>query len=458
MKSSLRAPHNDVHDILSYSTAVGTPKNLSLQKNNKAHIVNGISDSLLNRTATERPRQCSQQTHRRDESAGNIPQTELHNRLGAAGKTSKFGLSVCPKSNVAVPLKPPPVGSNVDSIRVQNYRNSEASKTTLTVEKCLDKLHSVHEETPPQAECPATKDAFDFNLGSQLCEKEEEPGHRETAEKAPLAADVGHVESSGNSCTEKEQEDELKTVREENKEIKIDSNSTRSFETVNTKAVEPSVLPAAEQRVNFRCSSSKAITAALTSDVPPSSRNCSPITRSTPTPPLKRALSAPPQQPGKSILVQRNKRSPSQSRMSVDMSSDGSDREDGEEHVVGKVRGTRRRVRTAGPRRKARGRDEDSSGDEAEAGARQKQKNSAGRRGLPPGADVVTMVSLLSDGSDAEADPPGPFLQPAPWLEERNNLTGQNQREQASISCVTPAASGVICLRKMPKTGKCPTL
>jgi hypothetical protein len=103
--------------------------------------------------------------------------------------------------------------------------------------------------------------------------------------------------------------------------------------------------------------------------------------------------------------------------VSVDI-SDGEEADNGT--VAQSMAAARQRSKTAEPRGR-------------KAGARQRQR---------PGEDVVTMVSLLSDGSDQEADEPGPFVQHAPWLEGASSPAGQNRSE-------------VVAARKPSKSGEC---
>lgn len=500
------APQNNISNFLPYSSAVGINKNLSLQKNNrtlspkpnhptKQTDISVASESLLSTGVNEHPKQISEQKERRakpvpissssgHDSTENSPHTYLHSPLNVGGSTAKVNFSVFPKSDRRVSLKPPFPGFNLENSQMQSHSNSQGSTSETTAnKKALRKSHQTMEICPDVLNVTEGKilergasavitDTMNFYESPRLNEitkesdresdsegryssskivvdvsprKEEEPSV-DSMEPSPSAV---HANQSPNSCLENGREEAL-TNKEETKENKINANSTKSFVNINNKesckAVQPSqtqaTMSAAARRVNFRNSVNKAITGSFSSDVPPTPA-VSNVSRSTPTPPLSRALSAPPQKLGKGILVHRNKNS-----TSVDVSSDVTD---GDEEALVQARGdrnimsapARRRLRPAGPRRKARSRGEESSGDEAEAGPRQKQKISVGRRGLSRGAEIVTMVSLVSDGSDAEDDATGPFLQPAPWLEERDRHAGHNQREE------------VVCLKKSPKSGEC---
>ncbi|KAJ9589872.1 hypothetical protein L9F63_017027 [Diploptera punctata] len=334
-------------------------------------------------------------------------------------------------------------GESVDSmiVEVVSNKNKDNEKAYCTVQEVVSDLSNV-----------MTIDAS--------------PRKKETLSPTPSS----EIEKD----TRNEKEDESK--RDEAKECKINANgSTVNNRESNEVSAAPAVSRTAEimsatiRRVNFRNNVSKTITGSFSSDVVPSTPFVVTVTKPTPIPPPNRILSAPPQksvpkpspsQPTpKCILVQRSKRPILQSTMSLDMmnSVDATEGEDGEDD---KVRGernvksapARRRLKTAGPRRKSRGRGEESSGDEVEASAKDKEKSSAsraGRRGLVHGTEIVTMVSLMSDGSDVDTDPsdlaPGAGI--APWLEERNpSRTAQN--EQA------PAPPRVVCLRKTPKSGR----
>jgi hypothetical protein len=465
-------------------------------KQTDSNVLSGVGDSLLNRAVNEHPKQISQQIERRDktvpsglEITENSPHTDLHSPLNVGEPTAKINFNVFPKSDIRTFLKPPSPGFNWENSKMQNNSNSEGSTSVTTLsnkstetphqimKKCPDMLSVTEENLLPRTESAVTTDTINFDNSPRLTEMTKESDQESDSEgrysNSNIAVDVSprrketlsgdsmkpsppaaYVELSPNSCMENKPKGNL-TNREETNENNINANSTKSFVNVNNKescrAVQPSQthvpntaqpMSATARRVNFRNSVNKAITGSFSSDAPPASAVSS-VSRSTPTPPLNRAVSAPPQKPGKGILVHRNKNS-----TSVDISSDVTE---GEEEAVVHARGdrnimsapARRRLRTAGPRRKTRSRGEESSGDEAEAGPRQKQKISAGRRGLQGGAEIVTMVSLLSDGSDAEGDSTGPFLQPAPWLEEGHSPAGQDQREQ------------VVCLKKLPKSGKC---
>lgn len=463
-------------------------------------VVSGVGDSLLSRKVNEYPKQISEQTERRDkpvptcsssghESTENSPHTYFRSHLNVGALTAKINFNVFPKSDIRVSLKPHFPGFNLENSKMQSHGNSEGSPSETTPSNksirtphqimgtCPDVLNVTEDKILVRTDSAVITDTTNFDESPRLNEIRNESDRESDSEDRywnrkivvdvapwkeetlsvdsmePSPSDV-YAEQSPNSRMENGQEEALHN-REETKENKINANSTKNFVSVSNKesckVVQPSqahahstaqTMCAAARRVNFRNSINKAITGSFSSDAPPTPAVSS-VSRSTPTPPLSRALSAPPQKPGKGILVHRNKNS-----TSVDISSDVTD---GDEEALVQARGdrnimsapARRRLRTAGPRRKARSRGEESSGDEVEAGPRQKQKISAGRRGLSRGAEIVTMVSLVSDGSDAEGDATGPFLQPAPWLEEGNSPAGQNQREQ------------VICLKKSPKSGKC---
>lgn len=463
-------------------------------------VVSDVGDSLLSREVNEHPKQISQQTERREkpvptcsssghESTENSPHTYLRSHLNVGGSTARINFNVFPKSDIRVSLMPPFPDVNLENSKMQSHSNSEGSTSETTPRnKSTRTSHQIMETCPhvpnvtedkilARTEPAVITDKINFDESPRLNEIRKESDRESDSEgrysNSKIVVDVAprkeetlsvdsmepspsavYVEQSPNSCMENGQEEAFNN-REETKENKINANSTKNFVNISSKesykVVQPSqtqvlstaqTMSAAARRVNFRNSINKAITGSFSSDAPPTPAVPS-VSRSTPTPPLSRALSAPPQKPGKGILVHRNKNS-----TSVDISSDVTD---GDEEALVQKRGdrnimsatARRRLRTPGPRRKARSRGEESSGEEAEAGPRQKQKISAGRRGLSRGTEIVTMVSLVSDGSDAEGDATGPFLQPAPWLEERNSPAGQNQREQ------------VICLKKSPKSGKC---
>jgi hypothetical protein len=439
-KNTLPSAQNNLNNPLYYSTAAGVSKIMPLKKNSKTsflrtnlsaqhsgrRVAKGVSDALLDRAADE------PEEHR---AIGDIPQIELHSPISAERTTTEITSSAFPNSDITVSSK----NFTADN-KVQNHKNAEANKTETspsnkstvmlvkTMEKSSDKVNvkTVPRDVPP---------AITFHSSSLLCATAEDCHHgtetnkRTAVDVSPrkkeslLADSIRPGEVSANSCTENEQESEFRTNREEAKQNKVNVDIMRSFVTFSDKEscklVQPSqtrvtsttdVMSATARRVNFRNSINNTITGSFSSDVPPSSKMCSPapaaVTRSTAT----RALSA----PGRSILVQKNKRPPLQRGISVDM-SDGEEADKGT--VAQSVAPGRRRSRTAEPRRKV--------------GSRQR-----------PGEDIVTMVSLLSDGSDQEADPTGSFLQHASWLEGRNSPAGQNQSE-------------VVIVKKPPKSGKC---
>ena len=495
VKKNLPCPQNNANHLLYFSTTVGISTNLPLQNNKTSlmksnhlakptgiNVVNGCTDFLLSRTDNEHPneierheRTVTTQNSSGDESVVNNPQTDLQRQLNVGGSMAKINFNVFPKSNTTFSLKSPLLGFNRESNELQNHKNIErnssvknsSNKYTVmleqTVDKYPDKSNVIKERTPTRTESAVTGCTINFHETAEdddgiNCDGSK-PNSKITVKVSPrrkeaLSADsimpssTVSIESSANSCTENKGDEDLKIAREVTKENEINVNSTRSFETVNNKVVPPpqtramnppEITSATARRVNFRNSVNKTITGSFSSDVPPAPAVSS-VTRSTAPPPLNRALSA----PGRSILVQRNKNS-----TSVDISSDVTDGEDGEESGV-QARGdrkimsapARRRLKTAGPRRATRNRGEESSGDEAEGGAKQKSSPPrAGRRGLPRGAEIVTMVSLLSDGSDADGDP-NPLPQPLHWLDERQNPAEQKQTEQ------------IVCLRKTPKSGK----
>jgi hypothetical protein len=488
-------PQNNISNFLHYSSAVGISKNISVQKNNKTSplksnqvtkqsepsVASGFGESLLSREVNERPKQISQLTERHDKpvptnSSGRNEDTE-DSPLNIGGPTAKINFSVFPKPAFS--------DFNSEKWKFQTDSNSEggASETTArnrsneTLHQMMEKYPDVLDVTEGKivgtTESAVIADTIKFhesprpNRKTNECDREGRtsnskivvdvvPRKKETLSVDCVKPSLSTVygELSPNTCKENGREAKLAN-REETKENKTVGNSTSSFVCVdNTDSCEVVESPqtqapsdaqsmsAAARRVKFRNSVNKAITGSFSSETLPTSAVSS-VSRSTPTPPLSRALSAPPLKPGKGILVHRNKNT-----ASVDISPDVTD---GEEEALVHVRAdrnimsapSRRRFRTSGSRRKARRRGEESSGDEAEAGPRQKQRISAGRRDLPRGAEIVTMVSLVSDGSDAEDDATGRQLQPAPCLEDRRSPAEQNQREQA------------VCLKKLPKSGKC---
>jgi len=490
MKINLPCPQNNASHSTCFSTTVGISANLSLQNNKTSlmksnqllkptgvNVVSGCTD-VLNRTDKEYPneierqeRTVTTQNSSVDESVANNQQRDLQRQLNIGGPMAKINFNVFPKPNTTLSVKSPVLGCNAESKELQNHKNIERNSTVKhssnkftvmleqTVDKCPDKSNVIKEKTPTRIETSVTGCIINFHETKAEPFHGSKPNGTITVKVSPrmkeaLLADsitpssTVYVESSKNSCTENKGEEDLKISKEGTKAYEINVNSTRSFETVNNKVVQPShshainpteIMSATVRRVNFRNSVNKTITGSFSSDMLPAPAVSS-VTRSTAAPPLNRALSA----PGRSILVHRNKNG-----TSVDISSDVTDAEDGEESGL-QERGdrkimsapARRRVRTAGPRRATRIRGEESSGDEAEGGAKQKPPPSrVGRRGLPHGAEIVTMVSLLSDGSDADGDP-NILPQPLHWLEERQNPAEQKQREQ------------IVCLRKSPKSGK----
>jgi hypothetical protein len=496
MKKSHPCPQNNASHLLYIPTNAGISTTLPVQSNKASsmksnqsakpasiNVVTGCTDFLLNRRDNEHPSETERherivtpQNSSGDESVVNNPQTDLQRQLNVGGSMAKINFNVFPKSNATLSLKSPLLGFNTESKELQNHKNIERNSSVnnssnkfavaleTTMDKCPDKSNVINEGTPTRTESAVTGCTINFHEPTEdddgiNCDGSK-PSNKITVKVSPrrkeaLSADsitsssTVSVESSANSCTENKGDEELKITREgTTKENEINVNNTRSFETLNNKVVQPSqthvmnppeVMSATARRVNFRNSVNKTITGSFSSDVPPAPAVSS-VTRSTAPPPLNRALSA----PGRSILVHRNKNA-----TSVDISSDVTDGEDGEEAGV-QARGdrkimsapARRRLRTAGPRRATRNRGEESSGDEAEGSAKQKPPPSrGGRRGLPRGAEIVTMVSLLSDGSDADADP-NPLPQPLHWLEEKQNPAEHKQTEQ------------IVGLRKSPKSGK----
>lgn len=488
IKKNLPCPQNNANNLVHFPITFEISKNLSLQNKNKnlliesnqsakhtgISFINGCTNFHLNRADNEHPKHreghektVTIQNSSGDESSDNKPQTDLQRKLSVGGSIAKINFNVFPKSHTPFSLKSPLLGFDAESKGFQDNKNTERNEFTLMLEQgvdtCSDKSNVIKEITPTRIESPVTGctinlhetqdeshhyiDSDASNPNSKITVKVS-PRKKETLSSDSIMTSANvYVESSANSCTGNIEE-EFKVTREATKENEISVNSTHNFQTVNTKVAQPSqthvinppeIMSATARRANFRNSVNKTITGSFSSDVPPALAVPS-VTRSTAPPPLNRALSA----PGKSILVQRNKNG-----TRVNISSDVTDVEDGEESVV-QTQGdrktmsapARRRLRTAGPLRATRTRAEESSGDEAEGGAKQKQPHPrAGRRGLPRGAEIVTMVSLLSDGSDADGDA-NPFPQPLHCLEERQNPAEQNQSEQ------------IVCLRKSPKSGK----
>lgn len=489
MKINLSCPQNNASHSTCFSTTVGISTNLPLQnkttlmKSNQhlkfsgINVVDGCTD-VLNRTDKEYPNEIERhentvttQNSSADESVANNQQRDLQRQLNVGGPIAKINFNVFPKPNTAISLKSPELGCKAESKELQNHKTIERNSTgkhsinkftvTLeqTVDKCPDKSNVIKEKTPTRIETSVTGCIINFHETTAESYHGCKPNGKITVKVSPrrkeaLLADsitpssTVYVESSKNSCMENKGEKDLKISKEGTNANEINVNSTRSFETVNNKVVQrphshainpPEMMSATARRVNFRNSVNKTITGSFSSDMPPAPAGSS-VTKSTAAPPLNTALSA----PGKSILVQRNKNG-----TSVDISSDVTDAEDGEESGL-QERGdrkimsapARRRLKTAGPRRATRIRGEESSGDEAECGAKQKPPPPrVGRRGLPRGAEIVTMVSLLSDGSDADGDP-SILPQPLHWLEERQNPAKQKQTEQ------------IVCLTKSPKSGK----
>lgn len=489
MKINLPCPQNNSSHSACFSPTAGFSTNPSLQnktslmKSNQPlkftgiNVVNGCTD-VLTRTDKEYPneierheRTITTQNSSAVEIVANNQQRDLQRHLNVEGPMAKINFNVFAKPSTVLSVKSPVLGCNAESKELQNHKNIERNSTVKhssnkftvmleqTVDKCPDKSNVIKEKTPTQIETSVTGCIINFHETTIESYQDSKPNGTITVKvsqrrKEALLADSitpstnVYVESSKDSCTENKGEEDLKISKEGTKAYEINVNSTRSFETVNNKVVQPSqshainppeIMSATARRANFRNSVNKTITGSFSSDVPPAPAGSS-VTRSTAAPPLNRALSA----PGRSILVHRHKNG-----TSVDISSDVTDAEDGEESGLQergdrKIMSTpaRRRLRTAGPRRATRNRGEESSGDEAEGGAKQKPlPPRVGRRGLPRGAEIVTMVSLLSDGSDADGDP-NILPQPLHWLEERQNPAERKQTEQ------------IVCLRKSPKSGK----
>ena len=489
VKINLPCPQNNASHSACFSTTAGVSTNLSLQNNKTSlmrsnppfkptgiNVVNDCTD-VLNRTDKECPnemerheRAITAQNSSADENVENNQQRDLQRQLNVGGPMAKINFNVFAKPNTTLSVKSPVLDCNAEIKEMENHKNVERNSTvkhssnkftvTLeqTVDKCPDKSNAIKEKTPTRIETSVTGCIINFHETTVESYQDGKPNGTITVKVSPrrkeavfsdsvMPSSAVYVESSNDSCTENKGED-LKISKEGTKACEINVNSTRSFETVNNKVVQPSqshatnppeIMSATARRVNFRNSVNKTITGSFSSDMPSAPAGSS-VTRSTATAPLNRALSA----PGRSILVHRNKNG-----TSVDMSSDVTDAEDGEESEL-QDRGdrkimsapARRRLRTAGPRRATRIRGEESSGDEAEGGAKQKPPSSrVGRRGLPRGAEIVTMVSLLSDGSDADGDP-NILPQTLHWLEERQNSAEQKPTEQ------------IVCLRKSPKSGK----
>jgi len=490
IKINLPCPQSNASHSACFSTTAGISTNLSLQNNKTSliksnqplkptgiNVVNGCTD-VLNKTDKEylneiesHEKAITAQNSSADESVANNQQRDLQRQLNVGGSMAKINFNVFAKPNTTPSVKSPVLGCNAESKELQNHKNIERNSTVKhssnkftvmleqTVDKCPDKSNDCKEKAPTRIETSVTGCIINFQETIVESYQGGKPNGTITVKVSPrrkealfsdsiTPSSTVYVESSKDSCTENKGEEDLKISKEETKAYEINVNSTRSFETVNNKVVQPSqshaisppeIMSATARRVNFRNSVNKTITGSFSSDMPSAPAGSS-VTRSTAAPPLNRALSA----PGRSILVHRNKNG-----ASVDMSSDVTDAEDGEESEL-QERGdrkimftpARRRLRTAGPRRATRIRGEESSGDEAEGGAKQKPPSSrVGRRGLPRGAEIVTMVSLLSDGSDADGDP-NILPQPLHWLEERQNSAEQKPTEQ------------IVCLRKSPKSGK----
>lgn len=490
MKVNLPCPQNNVSHSTGFSTTVAISTNLSLQNSKSSlmksnqplkatgiNVVNRCTD-VLNRTDKEYPKEMERhertvttQNASADEIVANNQQRDLQRQLNVGGPTAKTNFNVFPKPNTTLSVKSPVLGCKAESKELLNHKNVEINSTVKhssnkftvmleqTMDKCPDKSNVIKEKTPTRIETSVTGCIINFHETTAESYHGSKPNGTITVKVSPrrkeaLSADsitpssTVYVESSTNSCTEIMGEEDLKISKEGTEAYEINVNSTRSFETVNNKVVQPShslainppeIMSATARRLNFRNSVNKTITGSFSSDMPPATAGSS-VSRSTAGPPLNRALSA----PGRSILVHRNRNG-----ASVDISSDVTDAEDGEESGL-QERGdrkimsapARRRLRTAGPRRATRIRGEESSGDEAEGGAKQKQPPPrVGRRSLPRGSEIVTMVSLLSDGSDADEDP-NISPQPLNWMEERQNPAEQKPTEQ------------IVCLRKSPKSGK----
>lgn len=430
-KNTALSSQNNLNNLSCYSTTLGASKNASVKKHSKTPVLKsnlstqhtgrsvakGVSDSLLNATADEPEHQKAADVRG---SAG-----ELDSSLSAGRATAKVNFNVFPNSNIVR-------SSNIfkaENTKVQNNKNLEVNKSEesnkctvmldKTAEESSDKLYvgTVPRDVPP---------TITFLSSSCLCDAAEECDH-DTGTSSTTAVDVSpqrrdplsagcvrNVETCSTSCTDNEQEGEFRSNRAEAKENKVSVDKMRSFATVSDKETcklfQPSQTRAANsaditsatvRRVNFRNSVNKTITGSFSSDAPRPAPAA--VTRSAAT----RALSA----PGRSILVQKNKRPPLHRTVNVDMS----DGEEGDKGSDVQSAPTRRRSRTADPRRKARQR---------------------------PVEEIVTMVSLLSDGSDQEADPTGPHLQHGPCQDGRNSPSGQNRSDGLGV-------------RKPPKSGKC---
>jgi len=490
MKINLPCPQNNASHSACFSTTAGISTNTSLQNNKTSlmkynqplkptgiSVVIGCTD-VLSTTDKEYPneierheRAINAQNPSADENFENNQQRDLQRQLNVGGPMAKINFNVFAKPNTTLSVKSPVLGCNAESKELQNHKNIERNSTVKhssnkftvmleqTVDKCPEKSNVIKEKTPTRIETSVSGCIINFHETTEESYHGGKPNGTITVKVSPrrkealfsgsiTPSSTVDVESSKDSCTENKGEEDLKISKEGTKAYETNVNSTRSFETVNNKVVQPSqshainppeIMSATARRANFRNSVNKTITGSFSSDMPSAPAGSS-VTRSTAAPPFNRALSA----PGRSILVHRNKNG-----TSVDMSSDVTDAEDGEESELQergdrKIMSTpaRRRLRTAGPRRATRIRGEESSGDEAEGGSKQKPPSSrVGRRGLPRGAEIVTMVSLLSDGSDADGDP-NISPQPLHWLEERQNSAEQKPTEQ------------IVCLRKSPKSGK----
>ncbi|KAJ4429436.1 hypothetical protein ANN_21605 [Periplaneta americana] len=412
--------------LLYSSTAVGVSKNMPLQRGvvtssakskdlKDAAVIGDTGDQFASRSAQSNARQSPKQEH----SSGASGKPKLSAEEGSAiikeseqilipGNKLNFNFSVFPKSSATVTSwSPSDAVSNSQDDAFQCLATQPEEKKICDVTK---------KETPsPSKEPVDLEKALDVPSTKTKIVVDVSPRKKE-----PVPADTAKPE---------------KEV-----EVEEEAKDPRSVVRGSNKPSTTEVMTATMRRVNFRNSANnKAFSGSLTSEgnapqgaSAPASRVLSaPAHRSAPT-------------PTKGILVQRGRRS-------VDVSSDS---QDGEEEGVCPPRGVRsapaRRRLKSGARRRGRGRGEESSGEEAEGEAKPREKaptHRSGRRGLARGAEIVTMVSLMSDGSDVDADG---FLQPAagpggaPWLEER--------AQKETPAAQTPPTQRVVCLRKTPKS------
>lgn len=414
--------------LLYSSTAVGVSKNMPLQRGvvtssakskdlKDAAVIGDTGDQFASRSAQSNARQSPKQEH----SSGASGKPKLSAEEGSAiikeseqilipGNKLNFNFSVFPKSSATVTSwSPSDAVSNSQDDAFQCLVTQPEEKKICDVTK---------KETPsPSKEPVDLEKALDVPSTKTKIVVDVSPRKKE-----PVPADTAKPE---------------KEV-----EVEEEAKDPRSVVRGSNKPSTTEVMTATMRRVNFRNSANnKAFSGSLTSE------GNAPQGASAPT---SRVLSAPAHRsaptPTKGILVQRGRRS-------VDVSSDS---QDGEEEGVCPPRGVRsapaRRRLKSGARRRGRGRGEESSGEEAEGEAKPREKaptHRSGRRGLARGAEIVTMVSLMSDGSDVDADG---FLQPAagpggaPWLEER--------AQKETPAAQTPPTQRVVCLRKTPKSGK----